>query len=127
MNEQRIKSIGALVAVLGLLFSLVKFVQVQEIEAARPYLEKKLSWCVEAVETAATIANSENGSVAKEKRFWELYWGVMAMVEREEITQAMIGFGNGIKTGRQLKAKSLAVAHACRQELARDWSPHWSF
>lgn len=83
-------------------------------------------WREEVVETASSIANSEGVNSSKQQRFWELHWGVMGLVERAEITQAMIEFGNGSESSRNLKSRALAIAHACRRELASDWSPGWS-
>jgi len=161
ITEINLKTISILVAVFGLIFSVIKFIQVQEIEAAKPYLMKKLAWCEEAVEIASSIATSKNEDEIKEQRFWELYWGVMGMVEKEikeqrfwelywgvmgtvekeHIRNAMIAFGDELKLNRNLKIefgkgletnrenlekKSLAIAHACRDELAVDWSPSWA-
>jgi len=107
------------------------------VEAARPYLERKLKWCEEAVETAAGIAvhgrestlTSPPGapSIRRTERFWALYWGLMGMVENQEITSAMVAFGNNLKTGEANAdgAKALDIAHACRSEMARSWSPVW--
>lgn len=126
ITEINLKTISTVIAVLGLIFGIVKFIQVQEIEAAKPYLEKKLEWCEEAVKTASSIANSTNASEENDRRFWELYWGVMGMVEKKEVTQAMIDFGDELKANRDLKKKALAIAHACRSELSADWSSSWS-
>lgn len=126
INELNLKTVSTLVAVFALAFGIVKFVRVQEIEAAKPYLERKLAWCEEAVETASRIANSGNGPEADARRFWELYWGVMGMVEKDEITNAMIAFGEELESGEQLKSKALGIAHACRAELADDWSSSWA-
>ena len=126
ITDARLKIITAAIAVFGLIFSVIKYVQVQEIEAAKPYLEKKLAWCEEAVEIASSIANSKDPTASQEKRFWELYWGVIGMVEKQEITDAMIAFGHELELGGDLKEKSLSIAHACRTELAEDWSPQWA-
>ena len=125
ITETNLKRLSTIIAILGLIFGVIKYIQVQEIEAAKPYLEKKLMWCEEAVETASAIANSKTMPVAKVRRFWELYWGVMGMVEKAEVTNAMIDFGKGPDKNKTLKDKALAIAHACRAELADDWSPSW--
>ncbi len=129
--ERRVKIIGVIVTVAGLLFGIVQFVRTQAVEAAKPYLEKKLEWCEEATETAASIATRARASVPlKVERFWELYWGVMGLVEDEKVTGAMIDFGEGLGgkglEEKTLKDLSLAIAHACRHEMAKDWSPIWS-
>ncbi len=126
ITEVNIKSISVLVAICGLIFSVVKFIHIQEIEAAKPFLEKKLMWCEQAVETASSIANSKDESPVQWDRFWALYWGVMGLVEKKEIQDAMVDFGHGADENKTLKEKSLALAHACRAELANDWSPSWS-
>jgi len=128
--EHILKSVGAVVTVGGLLLALVQFLISQSVDAQKPYLEKKLEWCEEAANTAAWISVRDPEQVADKKlRFWELYWGVMGLVENQEVTDAMIAFGRGLQgkipPGSSLKQLSLAIAHACRQELARDWSPIW--
>lgn len=124
--ETTFKAITALVAVCGLIFGAVEFFQIQQIEASKPYLEKKLEWCEEAVEIASSIANAKGKSDAEEKRFWELYWGVMGLVENQAVTDAMVAFGTELQSSRNLKSKALAIAHACRFEMANDWSSSWA-
>ncbi len=129
--ESVLKTVGAIVTVGSLLLALAQFTISQSIEAQKPYLEKKLAWCEEAANTAAMINVRPRGELPeKETRFWELYWGVMGLVENEEVTLAMFNFGSGLKeTGSgeaKLEGLSIAIAHACRKELAADWSPIWS-
>lgn len=127
--EHWLKVIGTVVAVSGLLLGAAQFIRNQSVEAAKPYLEKKLKWCEEAVETASLIATSKPGAAPDQvSRFWQLYWGVMGMVENETVTAAMIGFGDALKaseSGDVLKGKSLGLSHACRLEMAESWSPIW--
>ena len=129
--ESILKTVGAIVTVGSLLLALAQFTISQSIEAQKPYLEKKLVWCEEAANTAAMISVRPRGEVPeKETRFWELYWGVMGLVENKEVSSAMVNFGKALnKTGSGeagLKGLSIAIAHACRKELAADWSPIWS-
>ena len=124
--EMTVKAVTVLVAVCGLVFGIVKFIQVQQIEASKPFLEKKLEWCEEAVEMASAVANATGDSSSEEQRFWQLYWGVMGLVENEDVLKAMVDFGEELQTRANLKPKSLAIAHACRSEMARDWSPSWA-
>jgi hypothetical protein len=107
-----------------------QFIPNQTVEAAKPYLQSKLKWCEEAVEPASVIATADAaGAAAKTTaRFWPLYWGVMGLVENEQVTQAMIGFGNALSPKESadiLKGRSIALAHACRSEMADSWSPVW--
>ena len=85
--EYGLKVVGSVAALGGLLLAGAQFTRNQSVEAAKPFLEKKLKWCEEAVETAAFIATAEAGATAaKTLRFWQLYWGVMGMVENQEVT-----------------------------------------
>lgn len=135
--ERWAKWIGVALTLIGLLVGVHQFNTNQSVAAARPFLERKLKWCEEAVETAAGIAihgresplpaapGGATGSRAD--RFWALYWGVMGMVENRDITAAMVNFGDGLKTGSAAddRSKALVIAHACRLEMALDWSPAW--
>jgi hypothetical protein len=124
--EAVIKWIGSAVAVGTVLLGAAQFIRNQSVEAAKPYLEKKLKWCEEAVEVTAFIATSE-AAAAKTKipRFWQMYWGVLGMVESQQITNAMIEFGKALDARDNLESKSLTLAHSCRQEMAESWSPIW--
>ena len=137
MLERSLKIFGASLTLIGILAGLYQFSRTQAIGAARPFLEKKLKWCEEAVETAAGIAiHGRDSMLAPEgggrptrrvDRFFALYWGVMGMVENQAVIDAMIGFSDGLKTPDTDgdKGRSLAIARACRQEMAHDWSPIW--
>lgn len=136
--EHWLKVAGVLLTLAGLLAGGYQFTRNQAVEAARPFLERKLKWCEEAVETAAGIAvhgrestapaAAGSQSVRRTERFWAMYWGLMGMVENQEITDAMVAFGNNLKSGQASAdtAKALNIAHACRSEMARSWSSVWS-
>ena len=125
-GEALLKAIGAVVAVATLTLGAAQFIRNQSVEAAKPYLERKLKWCEEAVETASLIATSEP-ALARPKlpRFWQMYWGVMGMVENQRVTDAMIAFGRALDSRDELPQKALALSHACRTEMADSWSPVW--
>ncbi len=122
--ELKIKAFVAVIGLLGLLVGIFKFINIQEIEAAKPYLEKKLQWCEEVVEVAASLAVSPNDEL--EQRFLEMYWGVLGMVERQSIIDSMINFKEALDSGSVSGGKAIRIAHACREELSNDWSPKWS-
>jgi hypothetical protein len=136
--ERWLKIVGATLTFVGILAGLYQFTRTQAINAARPFLEKKLQWCEEATEAAAGIAVYGRDSVtAVDKigsaprridRFWALYWGVMGMVENQNIKDAMVKFGDALQTPDASNDTHLAIAiaHACRAEMARDWSPIWA-
>jgi len=129
--EYGLKVVGSVAALGGLLLAGAQFTRNQSVEAAKPYLERKLKWCEEAVETTAFIATSEAGAAAaavKTRRFWQLYWGVMGLVENQQVTNAMIAFGGKLsakESSSSLQGASLQLARACRQEMADSWSPIW--
>ncbi|MFG5380912.1 hypothetical protein [Yoonia sp. R2-816] len=139
-TEEKIKLTTAIVGIAGLLFGIIQFIQVQSIAAARPYLEKKLDWCERAVETAARIATVPEPAAEDLLQFWQLYWGVMGLIENEAVTQAMEDFGEALNTPALAPSRakdapdhqeartgrSLALAHACRAELAAEWSTSWT-
>lgn len=129
--EFGLKALGSAVALGGLLLTGIQYTRNQSVEAAKPFLEKKLKWCEEAVETTSFIANAELGvktTAVKVVRFRQLYWGVMGMVENQQITDAMMAFGDKLdakEPAGSLQGASIRLAHACRQEMADSWSPIW--
>lgn len=135
--ERWVKIIGVALTLAGLLAGAYQFVRTQSVAAARPFFERKLKWCEEAVEIAAGIAvygrdtvlpaDGATPSTRRVDRFWALYWGAMGMVENQDITDAMVAFGNGLRsdTAASDNTRALAIAHACRSEMARDWSSAW--
>ena len=138
-TEDKIKAFGAAVALLGLLFGLYQFIQVQAIKAAEPYLQKKLEWCEDAVKTAAGISVAPQPDPAEERKFRGLYWGVLGLIENAEITAAMEEFRQELDNpstpadskvqpteNAGLTQRSLELAHACRDELSREWSAKWA-
>ncbi|WP_341368431.1 hypothetical protein [Yoonia sp. BS5-3] len=154
-TETKIKAVTAMIAVIGLIAGIFQFIHVQSIAAATPFLQKKLLWCEEAVDTAARIATSETPEQPDLQRFWQLYWGKMGLIENETVKAAMIRFGasltaldlsyqspdaansddakafapeNVIANASEdsLQDQSLALAHACRDELSREWSARWT-
>lgn len=137
--ETKIKLLAAVIALAGLLFGIFEFVKVREVEARLPYLQKKLEWCEAAVRQSSKIAMSETPSETDIRQFREMYWGVMGLIEKETITDAMIAFDNALKDslpsvdgskgdptkGESIQKRSLDLAHACRHELSVEWSPSW--
>mgnify|MGYP001592039456 CR=1 FL=1 len=100
--------------------------ETRRIEATRPYLDKQLAVYTEATKVTATIATSADRKEIEKatKRFRELYWGELALVERTDVAGAMVLFGGALdaKKGQDvLRPLALALAHACRDELAASW------
>jgi hypothetical protein len=139
-TDEKIKAITTALAVATLVWSAYSFIQLRAVEAAKPYLEKKLAWCEDAVKVTSRLANASPMQPADVETFWQMYWGVMGLIEKDSITNAMIAFGKDLPAPpiatsggnapgaapASLKTKSLTLAHACRQELSQEWSPSWS-
>ena len=98
----------------------------KRIEATRPYLDKQLALYTEATKVTATIATSHDQEEIKRatKRFRELYWGELALVERDNVALAMVAFREALDADSKQEALArlaLNLAHACRDELALSW------
>lgn len=96
------------------------------IEANHPFLDKQRSIYTEATRVTAVIAISTviMDVTTVKQRFYELYWGELALVERGKVVQAMIKFHEALdnnQTQDKLVRLSLDLAHACREELAISW------
>ncbi len=103
-----------------------RMAETRRIEATRPYLDKQLELYTEATRVTATIATSPDAEEVRQasKRFRELYWGELGLVERGSVAGAMIAFRQALDAGSAqpvLKPLALKIAHACRDELALSW------
>ena len=109
--------------------ALIQLAAQQAHERQKPFVESQMKFYFEAAETAAQIPRTIE-SMAREKltkRFWQLYWGPLAVVEDEEVERAMVAYGEQLKNvtwdAAGLETLSLGVAHACRSSLKRLWVP----
>ena len=115
-------------------------------ESRRPFLEKQPLFYFETVRVTAKLATlprtgvSDKGPGDKEtwdwakRRFWELYWGELGVVESREVAAAMVRFGQvltnmdgcaaddqcAIEQGK-LRGLSLAIASEMRKSIQADW------
>ncbi|MGB3556022.1 MAG: hypothetical protein WBA25_15440, partial [Jannaschia sp.] len=85
------KLAAAGVAALALAWGIAEFLRSQSVAAERPFLERKLAWCEEAVELASALAVGGVGQEAK-TRFRQMFYGVMGLVENAEIREGMESF-----------------------------------
>jgi hypothetical protein len=104
-------------------------------EAQRPFLELQLKLYVEAVTVAGRLATLESGTEreAARKRFHQLYWGELSVVEDKEVEGAMVRFNLALEVYEQspsperakakaiLNCRSYKLAHNVRDSLARTW------
>ena len=123
--------------------------EARRVEAAAPFLERQLALYTEATQVVSQIAtatpkpesgaehaaeseDTESGDVTvidPEARFWQLYWGELALVEDEKVAGAMKAFGDALLARQDrdiLEQLSLNLAHECRNSLADSWGvPLW--
>jgi hypothetical protein len=124
-----------MVSVGGFLWGVVSVLQARAIDARRPFLDLQLKLYQEATKAAAILATSSNADELKtaETRFWQLYWGELAMVENGGIQTkdggvegSMVRFGDQLKKPSRdrstLQRLSLELAHTCRDSLAESWN-----
>jgi hypothetical protein len=100
--------------------------ETRRIEATRPYLDKQLALYIEATQVTARIATSGDAAEVEKslKRFRELYWGELALVEHGDVARAMVAFREALdnkKPQPELARLALTLAHACRDDLAMSW------
>lgn len=94
--------------------------------AKQPFLMRRLELYSEATLCAARIAvGTDEAEIASAKRrFWDLYWGPMAIVEDPEVETAMVAFGQALSESvlpTVLEAAAIDLAHRCRDSLAASW------
>ncbi len=100
------------------------------IEARKPFLQKQLTLCFEAVTQASTLATTTDPAKWQKakSRFLELYWGELAVVENEAVAKKMIAFKQKLPSaiGNELPIKglegpSILIAHECRALIKDNW------
>ena len=98
-----------------------RFAESRRVEATRPFLEMQLKFYTEAAHVAARIASSGDQSTIG--RFWELYYGELALVENNEVAAAMKDFGDALTAGKHTELNTLALelTERMRESLAKSW------
>jgi hypothetical protein len=101
-------------------------------EFRKRFWEERLSLYKEATTLAAKIAIADNMELVTEerKRFWELYWGPLCLIEDKNVEAGMVNFGNALKekvqnekASTKLTILSIQLAKACRISLKKTWQP----
>ena len=99
----------------------------QRHERQTPFLKEQMRLYLETVEVASEIAFPATSSNLEnlKARFWQLYWGALAVVEDQIVINAMKEYGKSLKQspngGESLKFASISLAHACRDSLQKYW------
>ena len=128
--------IAALISVAGVFggiyFGFRQFKKQQETNRDQVYWAKQFDAYKEACDAAGAIASAATiDDVAAEREAFErLYWGVMCVIEHENVESAMYAFYQQLKTCEQrraqpssLKAFAYGLAHECRKSLQTTWRP----
>ncbi len=139
-----VKALSVVVVLIGILFTYVQYsgtasLQRQQMlenekneiraasrESLKPFNEKRILLYTEASNVVAKLANLSEGKERQDarKRFFELYWGELALVEDKQVESAMVYFARALEqyesnpaSNAELQRQSLNVAHAFRESL----------
>ena len=111
----------------------------KEQEFRRPFWEKQLQLYFDASEAASTLATSTEEPKRRlaEQKFWQLYWGPLAVVEDAglkleddpdaKVEAAMVEFGNCLDRTEscdqdKMRNRSLRLAHTLRESIGKSWN-----
>jgi hypothetical protein len=131
MDEKLIAALIALVgAVLAALLSLYWNFRSAKSTRKLPFLNRQLEYCFEASEIAAQLVvetDTEKFETA-ERRFMQLFWGPLAIVEDDNVARAMMRFALALDNGskqsaprQSLTGPSLDLAAEIRKLLIKSW------
>ncbi|TWB93209.1 hypothetical protein FBZ93_111248 [Bradyrhizobium macuxiense] len=121
-----------------------KEAKTRAIEARQPFLKKQLSLYYEAASVAGKLVSLSSPNEPEwhdsERRFWELYWSELAMVEDPPVETAMVGFSDALNNykaahrnapaadadklqdaRRPMNNAALDLAHAIRASISTQW------
>lgn len=100
----------------------------QRIEAAKPFLEIRQQKYMEAIKVAGVLANPQDHTPeeikAAEKRFGELYWAELSLVEARNVESSMVKLANSLGKFSNVTPQQQAVidlAHGLRDSLVKSW------
>lgn len=129
-------SLTTLVVAAGFLFGVYQFKTQHDREFKKALWEKQLNYYLEAAQAASTLASfNENDEkdiqpeMTKARvRFWQLYYGELAIIEDPNVSDAMKEYGRclrGYKRGEcnqsELKQHARVLAQAFRNAVAKSW------
>jgi hypothetical protein len=102
-------------------------------ESRRPFLELQLKLYTETAQIAGKIVVPglpQNERQAAVRRFWELFWSELAVVEGDQVERAMVQVGQALRKMEQgeplgvLEQAVLNLAHALRDDIMSEWGAH---
>lgn len=128
--------VTVLLAIASFWFGVFQFYSEREKEFKKPLWEKQLEVYLEATKATATLATfirEKEGESQKEWekariRFWQLYYGELAVVEDKKVSQAIVEFGKCLREykygecdQKKLVTISLNLAQLCRDSVGESW------
>jgi len=120
--------IGVVITVMNLKLAREKEAESRKIEAAKPFLELRQNTYLEALKNASILASkdlhTEEEVIQARKRFSELYWGEISLIEESSIEADMIAIANCENLTDSItptQKASYALAHAMRESLIKSW------
>ena len=138
-KSEMLKSVGSFVTIISVIVGVVisvmnlktakeKEAESRKIEAAKPFLELRQKLYLEALNSASILASkslhSEEEIMKAKKRFSELYWGELSLVEDSDIEKKMIAVAKAeglSQTTDMTQGLSYDLAHSMRESLKRSW------
>lgn len=148
MRDSFVKNVGVLTAVATLVGSSIAFfvqraddleqsaiqARTNERESKKVFLDKQAELYFETVRLVSRLAVAKTPDEIREneeRRFWELYWGELGMVEDVNVTRSMVRFGRSLQAFRgaisnevcaaQRESISLTLSHCVRKSLGKNW------
>lgn len=115
-------------------WAITTYVHENRLAFQKQWVSKHIELCVSASETVGALSSRDteaewNKDIAK---FWQLYWGPLALIEPQPVAQKMVDFGKALKTTEfanrfQLGPKAIAVSKACRDHIDQIMQNDWRF
>jgi hypothetical protein len=100
----------------------------RRIEAAKPFLELRQQKYLEAIKVAGVLVNPQAHTKQEikdaEKRFGELYWAELSLVEAREVEASMVNLATSLGKFSDVTPQqqaSLDLAHTLRDSLVKSW------
>lgn len=139
--EATVKVITVAVSIVALLWGGATFLITKQREARKAYLDYQLELYKETAKTAVILATSDDSVKVDSARirFYELYYGELALVETREVAAQMVSFKASLEKAlaeedslgaeaANLPLAALELAHVLRSSLAQSWGVEdWEF
>ena len=120
------KLVGIAALVFSALYGVLHYVNDAERESQKPFLDQRLALYLETNETVATITTSNDQKKVQDAKaqFWTLYWGRMAVVENQEVQDAMDSVASCLRrkcTQKEVRVVLPPLIKASRTSIRESW------